>query len=117
MDTPIILDGRELGTLEKTRARAVSAPVARQMLHLLGDNEHWTERPSADELEVWSALRSAKVDEHLFDELATQYPEQAEAMRHGWKHWGLQWLRDIVEADRQLDVVAELGSQRAAVRS
>jgi hypothetical protein len=73
----------------------VSAPVARQMLHLLGDNEVWTSVPSSEEMGVWATIRNASPDE--LDVLASYYPEQCEAYRHALKHWGLDWLRGIVE--------------------
>jgi len=100
--------------------RVVSAKVARQMLHLLGDNEQWTEVPTAREMDVWRAIRHAEGD--LLEELRQLFPEQCEAMRHSLKHWGHGWLRGIVEESEQawrdagvaLDAIA---AEDQAVRS
>jgi hypothetical protein len=115
MDIPEILAAAELRALRPDRpARSVSANVARQMLHLLGDNPHWTEIPTADELLIWTAIRSG--NEAVRAELAAYYPQQVEAFRHAYKSWGHQWLRDIVEAEGNLDTVAELAQKRRLAR-
>lgn len=113
------VDGQHLYTIgdgwcwssyqEDRSTGVVSAPVARQMLYLLGDNEHWSERPSPEDMSVWATIRNASPNE--LEVLATYYPEQCEAYKHALKHWGLDWLRGIVEkawaaAGERLDAIA-----------